>query len=98
MIGVFVCICVVCVCVRVCHLSLLCDHYRWSGPNMCLCMASVQLLRVHCIFTPCSVEKDGKDKKKPAAVILNSSPSEPMKLVTAVVKNGPSESTESITL
>ena len=51
-------------------------------------------LRVHCIFTPCSVEKDGKDKK-PAAVILNSSPNEPMKLVTAVVKDGPSETMES---
>ena len=42
-----------------------------------------------------SVEKDGKDKKKPAAVILNSSPSEPMKLVTAVVMDGPSETMES---
>ena len=60
-----------------------------------LCMASIQLLRVHSISTPCSVEKDGKDKKKPAAVILNSSPSEPMKLITAVVKDGPSETMES---
>ena len=62
---------------------------------VCLCKASIQLFRVDSISTPCSVEKDGKDKKKPAAVILNSSsPSEPMKLVTAVMMDGPSETME----
>ena len=61
---------------------------------VCVCIASIQLLRVHSISTPCSVEKDGKDKK-PAAVVLNSSPSEPIKLVTADVKDGPSETMES---